>query len=74
MKYTGDRNWSAFKRGASTWHIQEKSGDYQIVGYRSHRMGYWEEDPDQKIQFPAEATVDDVIDRMIGILQEAARP
>jgi len=30
-------------------------------------------DPEQKIQFPARATVDDVIDRMIAILQDAAR-
>jgi hypothetical protein len=73
LKYTGDKNWSAFKRGASHWDIQDKAGSYQIVGHRTHRKGYWEPDPDQKIEFPPGTTVDHVVDRMIAILQEAAR-
>jgi hypothetical protein len=31
------------------------------------------EDPEQTIKFPAGTTLDQVIDRMIAILQEAAR-
>jgi hypothetical protein len=31
------------------------------------------EDQSQKIQFPQQATVDDVVDRMLAILQEAAQ-
>jgi hypothetical protein len=73
LKYAGVRSWSAFFRNASTWSISEKDGSYQILGYRKHLKKYWEEDPSQKIQFPAAATIDDVIDRMIAILQEAAR-
>ena len=73
LKYTGAKTRSAFKHGASTWSIKEKDGNYQIVGYRTHRNGYWQEDPDQKIEFPPGATVDDVIDRMVAILQDAAR-
>ncbi len=73
LKYTGDKNWSAFKRGASSWSIYEKNGNYQIEGYRTHRKGYWEEDPEQTIKFPPGTSIDDVIDRMIGILQHAAR-
>ena len=73
LKYTGDKSWSAFKRGTSPWSIYEKNGNYQIEGYRTHRKGYWEEDPEQIIKFPPGTSVDDVIDRMIGILQDAAR-
>jgi hypothetical protein len=58
LKYTGAKTWSAFKRGALHWHIQDKGGNYQIVGYRTHRKGYWEEDPEQKIEFPPGSTVD----------------
>ncbi len=73
LKYTGAKTWPAFKRGASTWSIKEKDENYQIVGYRTHRDGYWQEDPDRKIDFPPGSAVDEVIDRMIAILQDAAR-
>lgn len=72
LKYTGDKSWPAFKRGASYWSIYEKDGNYQIEGHRTHQRGYWEEDPEQIIKFPPGTKVDDVIERMIGILQSAA--
>ena len=72
-KYAGVRSWSTFFRNASTWSITQENGAYQILGYRKHPRKYWEEDPDQKIQFPAATMVDDVVDRMIAILQAAAR-
>ncbi len=73
LKYAGVKNWSAFARGASVWSIEESNGDYQIVGYRTHPKGYWEQDPAQVTKFQSGAAVDDVIDRMIAILQEASR-
>jgi hypothetical protein len=73
LKYAGVRSWSAFARNASLWSIEEEGGVFQIVGYRKHPKGYWEQDPDQKTHFPAGSTVDEVVDRMIVILQDAAR-
>jgi hypothetical protein len=73
LKYTGDKSWPAFMRGTSLWSIYEKDGKYQIEGYHVHRKGYWERDRDQTIEFPAGTSLDDVIDRMIAILQEAAK-
>jgi hypothetical protein len=73
LKYTGDKSWSAFMRGTSPWSIYEKDGKYQIEGYRIHRKGYWEQDPDQMIELPPGTPLDEVIDRMIAILQDAAR-
>ncbi len=72
LKYTGARSWSAFARGASTWSIKESDGDYCIVGYRTHRKGYWEEDPAQKIEFEPGTPVEGVVERMIAILQGTA--
>jgi hypothetical protein len=71
-KYAGVKTWAAFARNASGWSVEETGGHYQIVGYRKHRKGYWEEDPNQKIELPSGSTVDDVIVRMIGILQDRA--
>jgi hypothetical protein len=73
LKYAGVKSWSAFARDASTWNIEENEDIYQIVGHRLHPKGYWVEDPNKKIEFPPGATVDDVINRMIAILQDAAR-
>ena len=73
LKYAGVKTWSAFARDADVWTIEEKDGRYQINGYRPHPKGYWERDPDQKIEFPPRTSVDAVIDRMIAVLQEAAR-
>jgi hypothetical protein len=73
LKYAGVRTWSAFARGAATWSIRETEGNYQIVGYRDHPDGYWAPDREQEINFSPGATVDDVIARMIAILQDRAR-
>jgi hypothetical protein len=74
-RYAGEKTWSAFMRGASEWKIREKNGNYQIVQYRENPKGdgSWVQDLDRKIEFPPGTTIDDVIDRMIAILQDAAR-
>jgi len=69
-KYAGEKTWSAFMRGASEWKIGEKDGNYEIVQYRKHhKNGSWVEDQDHKIEFPAGTKVDEVVERMIAILQ-----
>jgi hypothetical protein len=72
LKYAGVKTWSAFARDARSWTIGEKYGTYYISGYRKHAKGYGVEDPEQTIEFPAGTAVEDVIDRMIAILQDAA--
>jgi hypothetical protein len=72
-KYAGVRSLSAFFRKASTWSITEDDGVYKILYYRKHPRGYWQVDPALEIQFPVGTTVDDVVDRMLTILQETAR-
>jgi hypothetical protein len=72
-KHAGVKSWGAFAREAlPPWSIIETDGAFQIVGRRTHPNG-WVEDPQQKIEFPPGSTVDDVIERMIAILQDAAR-
>jgi hypothetical protein len=73
LKYTGLKSWSAFARSASSWNITDEKGIHQIIGHRMHPDGYWVEDQNHKIEFPPGTTLDAVIDRIIAILQEAAR-
>jgi|SRR5580704_13952584 hypothetical protein len=73
LKYAGVKTWSAFARDADIWTIEEKNRNYQIQGYQMHRKGYWEPDPNQKIDFAAGTAVDTVIDRLIEILQDTAQ-
>ena len=73
LKYAGVKSWSAFERDMCFWDISEKEGTFQIAGQRKHANGMWKDDPEQTIIFPPSAKVDDVIDRMIDILQATAR-
>lgn len=73
LKYTGVGSWPAFVRSTLNWNIQEIGGRYQIVGHLSRPNGSWVEDLDHKIVFPSGTTLDAVVDRMIEILQDAAR-
>jgi len=71
LKYADAKTWSAFARGALTWSIEQMEGLYQIVGYRKNAKGYWERDPNQKIEFPAGTETDAVVERMISIMEQA---
>lgn len=73
LRYAGVKSWSVFARSSSSWNIIDNNGVYQIIGHRMHPDGYWVEDQNQKIEFPPGTALDAVIDRMIAILQDAAR-
>ncbi len=74
LKYAGVKCWSAFERGMRFWSIEERDGTFRIAGQCKQSNGIWKDDPKQTITFPPGTTIDDVIERMISILQQAARP
>jgi hypothetical protein len=73
LKYTKTKSWSAFVRSTLTWSIGVIDDRPQIAGYLLRPDGSLEEDHDHKIKFPAGTDMAVVIDRLIAILQEAAR-
>ena len=73
LKYAGVGSWSAFERGMSLWSISDQDGVFQIAGKSKQPDGMWKDDPELTISFPPGTTIDDVIERMITILQDAAR-
>jgi hypothetical protein len=74
-KYAGEKSWSKFMQGASEWTIAEHNGTYRIVPYRKDPTGgpSWVEDRDHKIDLPPGTRADEAFERMITILQGAAR-
>jgi hypothetical protein len=73
LKYARVKSWSVFERGMQFWDLNEKNRTYQIAGNTKQPNGMWKEAAEQTTTFPLHASTDDVIDRMIAILQEAAR-
>jgi hypothetical protein len=70
-KHAGVKRWGDFARGASPWTIRERDGVYEIIGYR-REPNNWAEDPEQMLNFSRGTELNQVIDRMIEILQAAA--
>jgi hypothetical protein len=68
-KHAGVKSWGAFARGALPWSIEQENGIFQIIGRRRTPDG-WVEDPEQTVDFPPGTKLDQVLDRMIAILQE----
>jgi hypothetical protein len=73
-KYAGAKSWSAFMRGAFEWAINKDNGNYDIVPYRKDPEGSqaWVADKKQKTQFPAGTAREQVIERMIQLIQNTA--
>jgi hypothetical protein len=72
MKYARVKTWGTFVRHADLWGIDERNGMYEIIGYRRDPPGGWLPDKELAVVFPAGTTADEVIERMIAILQSAA--
>jgi hypothetical protein len=72
LKYAGLKSWSEFERGRHVWDINESDGIFQIAGNIREPHG-WVEDRKQTVNFPPGTAIDSVIDRMVAILQDAAR-
>jgi hypothetical protein len=73
LKYAGMRSWSAFERGMMLWRIEKKDGSFQISQQKKQTNGLWKDDPERIVSFPSNAVIDEVVARMVIILQGAAR-
>lgn len=73
LKYAGIKSWSEFERGMLFWTIEKRGGTFQIAGQIKNPDRMWRDDPDQIISFSPATPTDEVVDRMVAILQDAAR-
>jgi|HubBroStandDraft_4_1064222.scaffolds.fasta_scaffold13741_4 hypothetical protein len=72
LKYARIKSWSAFEHGLKFWIIKEKNGIFQIAGQSKRTDGGWRPEPEKTIDFPPSSTTDDMIDRMLAIVQKEA--
>jgi hypothetical protein len=72
---TGARSWHALDRQTKgSWSIKESNSAYEIrVNEPMQQPRGWHEDKTKRVQFPAGTPVEDVIDRLITMIQERAR-
>jgi len=73
LKYAEVKTWSAFERGMRLWGLEEKDTIFAIDTYAKSPNRMWVKIPERRIAFPPATPVNEVIDRMIAILQDAAR-
>jgi len=73
LKYASVKYWSDFERGMLFWTIKEKDGTFRIAGQSKQPDRMWRDDPEQIIVFPPGSAVNDAIERMVGMVQNAAR-
>jgi hypothetical protein len=73
LKYAGVKSWSAFERGMELWSIEKKEDQFQIAKQMKQTDGMWKDDPAQIVSLPSNILIDEVVERLVIILQEAAR-
>ena len=74
LKATQAKSWDALDRQTKgLWGLVEKDGLYQIRVDQPRETRGWHEDETKRILFPPETPVEDVIDRLIAMIQACAQ-
>jgi hypothetical protein len=74
LKATGARSWYVLDRQTQgLWSIDEKNGLYEIRVDEPMQPRGWHEDKTKRVEFPPGTPVEDVIDRLIMMIQECAQ-
>jgi hypothetical protein len=74
LQATGARSWFALDRETKgLWGLIEKDGLYQIRVSQPMKTHGWHEDETKRVLFPPGTAIEDVIDRLIMMMQECAR-
>jgi hypothetical protein len=71
---TGARSWNALDRQMQgSWSVTDRNGVYEIRVDQPMQPRGWHEDKTKRVEFPPGTPVDDVITRLIAMIQERAR-
>lgn len=72
-KYAGVKSWNTFARNASLWVMDDTNGILRIESHLRGSNGAFTLDKNAVETLPEGSTPDELIERMIAILHEAAR-
>ncbi len=72
LKDVGVKTWGVFEKGAFAWILEIRNSQYWIVGQRKDKSRGWVDDPDQTVVLPMGATIDELCDQIIPIIQAKA--
>jgi len=74
LRATGARSWYDLDRQIKgLWSMAEKDGVYKIRVKQPMETHGWHEDKTKRVEFPPGTPVDEVIERLIAMIQECAR-
>ena len=74
LQATGARSWYVLDRQTmGLWSLDEKDGIYQIRVDEPMQPRGWHEDKTKRVEFLPGTPVEEVIDRLIAMIQECAR-
>jgi len=74
LRATQAKSWYVLDRQTKgLWGLVEKDGLYQIRVDQPTEIRGWHEDKSKRIQFPPGTAIEDVIDRLIAMIQACVR-
>lgn len=73
LKYAGVKSWSTFARNARLWVMEEAADVFIVVPYQRGADGSFSPDKTATVTLQNATAPHDLAERMITILQEAAR-
>jgi hypothetical protein len=74
LKSTGARSWFVLDRQTrGLWSITDTNGVYEIRVDQPMKPRGWHEDKSKRVAFPAGTSLNDVITRLIAMIQDRAR-
>ncbi len=74
LEAAGGRSWNKFDREKTgLWGFAEKNGLYKIRVKKPMEPLGWHEDKEKTVNFPAGTDIDEVIDRLVAMIQDRAR-
>jgi hypothetical protein len=74
LKAMGVKSWHVLDRGTTgLWSITDRNGTYEIRVNQPMKPRGWHEDKTKRVDFPVGTPIDEVITRLIAMIQECAR-
>ncbi len=69
LRYTNTRSLAQLERESRYWDISVRNENYEFMPWKRRRDRGWEEDRDAAVRFPRDLSLDDVLRRVVTLVQ-----